>query len=183
MAAEQGPYRAPTLTAPRGEPRRVPVGGIVACAVAVFTAMLGGSMGGACILTFVAFVGLPALLVQFARGQRTSARWMLVEGAILLAGALWVLRASEGARARALANEARIIPAVDRYRADTGRYPERLDELVPRYLPSTHPAGRTGAYRITYWRYGGSALLVTTVVPPYGRRTWNFKEHRAGFLD
>lgn len=161
----------------------MPVGGLVVCAGAVFTAMLGGWMGGACILIFVVLVGLPALLVQFARGQRTHARWMVVEGAILLAGAVWVVQTSAGQKERALANEAQIIPAVDRYRADTGRYPETLDELVPRYLPSTRPAGRTGAYRITYSRHRDSALLVTTIVPPFGRRIWDFKEHRAGFLD
>lgn len=34
-----------------------------------------------------------------------------------------------------------IIPAVDHFRADHGRYPDSLNGLVLRYLPSTRPAG------------------------------------------
>ncbi|MDB4929409.1 MAG: hypothetical protein JWM10_1893 [Myxococcaceae bacterium] len=51
----------------------------------------------------------------------------------------------------ALRSQRLIIPAVDRYRVEQGHYPETLEKLVPRYLPSTRPPGESrGLYQITY---------------------------------
>jgi hypothetical protein len=176
-----GPYREPTLTPPAPERWRVPVGALVLGALLALSGPFAGWIGGLLVLCGLALVGLPATLVRFARGRRGVARRMLVEGTIVAAGALVAVQFNVGAYARSLRNEARIIAAVDRFHADHGRYPATLGELVPRYLPSTHPAGR--AYQIMYWTSGESAVLTTTVVPPFGRRTWDFKLRRAGFLD
>lgn len=135
-------------------------------------------------LAFVA-VGVLSALATFAVGRRTRARQMATSLVLITTGALLglLLDRYKGA-GLAVRNEKIIIPAVDRFRADHGRYPDSLNELVPRYLPSTRPAGTPmPLYRILYWRHGDDASLSVTVAVPFGRRTWSFKAHRAGFLD
>lgn len=135
-------------------------------------------------LAFVA-VGVPWALITYAVGRRTRARQMATSLVLIAAGALLGLLLDRHMGAGlAVRNEQLIIPAVDRFRADHGRYPDSLNELVPRYLPSTRPAGTPiSLYRILYWRYGDDAFLSVTVVVPFGRRTWSFNAHRAGYLD
>jgi hypothetical protein len=135
-------------------------------------------------LAFVA-VGVPWALVTFAVGRRTRARHMAISLVAIAVGAASgiALDHFKGA-GLAMRNERLIIPAVDHFRADHGRHPDSLNELVPRYLPSTRPAGTPlSCYRIMYWRSGDDAILSVTVMVPFGRRTWAFKARRARYID
>jgi hypothetical protein len=133
-------------------------------------------------LAFVA-VGVPWALVTFAVGRRTRARQMAISLVAIAVGAASgiALDRSWGA-GLAVRNEQRIIPAVDRFRADHGRYPDSLNELVPRYLPSTRSAGTPlSLYRIDYSRHGDDASLIVRMTA-FTRRTWAFKARRAGYF-
>lgn len=84
------------------------------------------------------------------------------------------------AEARALA----VIAAVESFKGRFGRYPEKLDEVVPLYLsevPMAKPAGmmRTFDYR----NLEGEHTLMYTVVPPFGRKVYTFERKRWSALD
>lgn len=184
MAVPHGPYREPTLQAPVPVARALPVGAAVLGALVVLSSACVGPAGGVFAACCVLVVGVPLTAIHLARGRRARARKVAIEGAVVLAGALIALVVPQPDPAIALRNEAQIIPAVDAYRAEHGHYPESLDELVPRFLRSTRPAGSAGPMRrIQYWRHDDTATLVVTVVPPFGRRTWDFKTRRAANLD
>ena len=86
-------------------------------------------------------------------------------------------------RRNAKANAARIIMACEEFRAAHGKFPETLDELVPRYMPNVPPAKYCLLMgEFWYWNYGSPSLL-WYVVPPYGRAIYNFEEGRWGYLD
>lgn len=74
----------------------------------------------------------------------------------------------------ATANATRLIQACERYQQAMGDYPERLNDLVPRYLHSVP----TAKYCIFYSAFGycGSPphMLFWWDCPPFGRRTYTF---------
>jgi hypothetical protein len=82
------------------------------------------------------------------------------------------------------ANAAQVVTACEEFHAVTGTFPKTLDELVPRYQPSVLRAKYCldfGEFR--YWNNEGHAMLVWYAVPPFGRRVYNFRERRWGYLD
>lgn len=77
-----------------------------------------------------------------------------------------------------------VIAAVKAYRADAGRYPAALGELVPRYLPAVPRAKYTLAFHEFGYRSSGSdAWLHYVALPPFGRPTYAFSSGRWGYLD
>lgn len=181
---QETPYREPTLRAPAAGAWRPPVGALLVATLVLLSSCCYGNVFAVLALCVVAVI-VPCALVTHATGRSARARRMAVASGFVAAGALlaFLVDRQKGA-ALAVRNERLIIPAVDRFRADHGRYPDSLSALVPRYLPSTHPAGvPLPLYRIEYWRHADDATLIVTVVAPFGRRTWNFKQRRAGFLD
>jgi MFS family permease len=82
-------------------------------------------------------------------------------------------------------NAKRIIKACDDFHAANHRYPRTLDELVPRYLncvPRAKYCLTWGEFR--YWNLGNDEPFMDwCVVPPFGRKIYNFKERRWGYLD
>jgi hypothetical protein len=82
------------------------------------------------------------------------------------------------------ANASRIVEACEQFRAVDGRFPETLDELVPRYLPSIPRA----KYCLTlgefvYWNFNGKPMLMWYVVPPFGRRCYDFDTRQWHYID
>lgn len=83
------------------------------------------------------------------------------------------------------ANAPRIIAACEEFHAANGEFPQTLGQLVPRYLPSIPRA----KYCLAYGEFlylsppGGEPLLVWCVVPPFGRKIYNFQERRWTYLD
>jgi hypothetical protein len=80
----------------------------------------------------------------------------------------------------ARANAARVAAACEAFHAANGRFPETLDELVPRYLPyvprAKYCVGMFGMF--LYWNHGEDPMLLWYNVPPYGRRVYDFETHR-----
>ena len=77
-----------------------------------------------------------------------------------------------------------VIDAVKAFKATRHHFPERLEELVPEFLPAI-PAARwavaAGGFR--YFANGGYHLLMYVTFPPFGRTTFNFENDRWGSLD
>jgi hypothetical protein len=79
----------------------------------------------------------------------------------------------------AMANAARVIQACERYRGATGAYPERLSDLVPRYLSSV-PRAKYCCSRgeFVYDVYPQLHTLFWFDSPPFGTRVYNFETGR-----
>lgn len=102
--------------------------------------------------------------------------------AACFAATLGVLRLNDRiARSRAET----VIAAVGAFQAKAGHYPDRLEELVPAYLPAVPPAKIAFAFaQFTYLKPPGEApLLFYFGVPPFGRPTYSFAEARWSYLD
>jgi hypothetical protein len=82
------------------------------------------------------------------------------------------------------ANAARVVTACEAFHAATCKFPKTLDELVPRYLPSIPRAKYCLSWGdFMYWNNEGHPILVWCLVPPYGRKIYDFQERRWGYLD
>ena len=72
-----------------------------------------------------------------------------------------------------------LIVAVEQYYAKQGRYPGRLEELVPAIIPAIPRAKYViVADRFQYSVSGSRHSLMYVVVPPYGRRIYSFEERK-----
>jgi hypothetical protein len=82
------------------------------------------------------------------------------------------------------ANASRIIAACEEFHTANSKYPQTLDELVPRYLPAVPRAKyclELGEFR--YWNMEDHPMLVWYVVPPFGRKIYTFDDRRWGYID
>lgn len=81
-------------------------------------------------------------------------------------------------------NARRVVAACTAYKAANGNFPKVLDELVPQYLISVPRAkyclGPSGRF---YYHNFGSPKLYWQVVPPYGRKIYNFDTRSWSYLD
>lgn len=81
-------------------------------------------------------------------------------------------------------NADRIIRACEQFRAANGEYPERLTELVPRYLESVPRAKYCLMLcDFTYTSGEEDHTLMWTELPPFGRRIYNLERGRWKTLD
>lgn len=86
-------------------------------------------------------------------------------------------------RSIAMDNAQRVIEACERYHKANGAYPERLAELVPRYLNSV-PRAKYCCSWGEFWYFGTpQPLLLWYEVPPFGRRIYNFERGAWNWLD
>ena len=86
-------------------------------------------------------------------------------------------------RTIAMGNAECLIQACERYREDNGAYPERLGELLPRYLNSV-PRAKYCCSRSEFWYFRAPRpLLVWYEVPPFGRRVYNFETGNWRYMD
>jgi hypothetical protein len=81
------------------------------------------------------------------------------------------------------ANAPIIVAACEEFHAANGRFPKTLDELVPRYMPSIPRAKYCLVFgEFDYFNYG-KPMLVWYVVPPYGRKIYDFEDRKWSYLD
>ncbi len=82
------------------------------------------------------------------------------------------------------ARAARVIGAVERYQGQQGRFPERLDKLVPAFLPSVPRAKYTLMLgEFVYLASPERHTLMWVVTPAVDRRTYNFETKQWEYLD
>jgi len=80
------------------------------------------------------------------------------------------------------ANARRVISACEEFQSANGRYPQKLEELVPAYLPSVPRAKYCHGGIFFYSNLGDHCSLWWTRYGFY-RRIYNFKERRWSNLD
>ena len=79
-------------------------------------------------------------------------------------------------RARARFKAEEVIKACQQYKEEQGKYPEKLEVLVPKYIPQIPHANFSLMYNeFQYWIHNGQASLIYPVMPPFGRATYNFE--------
>ena len=80
---------------------------------------------------------------------------------------------------------AQVIEACRAYQARRGVLPDRLEELVPEFLPAVPRAKYTLQWgEFTYWASEKeSHTLMYVAFPPFGRRLYHFEEARWSQLD
>jgi hypothetical protein len=76
-----------------------------------------------------------------------------------------------------------VIAAYRDYERREGQLPNRLEDLVPSFLPSVPPARRFGMGRMMYIASPGQHSLMYVVFPPFGRSYYQFEQDRWGALD
>lgn len=121
------------------------------------------------------FVHLPRTFLagRYAACRRERLqRFAIYFSAVML---VFGLRAMNSDIARGRAGE--IISAVEAYKLRNGRYPERLDQLVPEFLAAIPARAKlTMTDRgYSYLSGGGSHSLSYVSFPPFGRRSYDFE--------
>jgi hypothetical protein len=95
---------------------------------------------------------------------------------------VFVLNALNNRLAESRAND--LIVAVNAFHAKHQRYPQTLEELTPEFLAAVPVAKYTlGGNRFIYRASEGDAWFFYTDFPPFGRRTYNFKSGKRGYID
>jgi hypothetical protein len=123
-------------------------------------------------------VGVVRAIVQRPGWCVAAARVLIPVATLLLVLANYSLQVRI-----AMANSARLIQACERYREANGNYPERLDDLVPRYLSSI-PRAKYCLDDGEFKYYSPpTPMLRWTQIPPYGRRVYNFETREWNYID
>lgn len=79
----------------------------------------------------------------------------------------------------------RVVKACEQFHTANGRYPETLDELVPRYLRSV-PRAKYCLFLGNFMYYANQGLhpiLVWYKLPPFGRPIYDFESGTWGYID
>lgn len=105
-----------------------------------------------------------------------TARLLIPVGVLLLAICNYTVQ-----RQIAKANSATLIQACESYYKDNGKYPDRLDQLVPRYLGSVPMA----KYCLSggFWYFPQQHMFFYEDIPPFGRPVYTFDDKRWGYVD
>jgi hypothetical protein len=147
-----------------------------------------GFMGQGVFSMLVAVVGVTVLMLgcawSFIRGQRPRAASRAARAALyfLLGAATFGAMRFHAETARV--NADRVIAACRSYESAHGRLPQRLQDLVPAFLPAVPRAKHTGMYgEFMYLSSPASHTLIYVAFPPFGRRLYHFEESRWGVLD
>jgi hypothetical protein len=150
----------------------------VSCAVlgwALVDALVAGQGAISLVLCALAVLYfLPRALVAWR--NRTTLTLRLWKTAIVAVGGLAALAFIRYDIAQGRIQADQVVAAVQQFREKQGRYPDRLAELVPGFLPAV-PRARW-AYSANEFRYVGSSLhprLIFVGIPPFDRRIFNFE--------
>ena len=161
-----------------------------ATALAVlFVADLGfAGQGLFSVLIAVVGLGLLTLAALWAavRGRPAA----LIESRAMRAGMYLVLgiatvAAMQFHQATAQNHAAHVIDACRAYQTRHGMLPDRLEQLVPEFLPAVPRAKYTMQWgEFTYWTSENkSHTLMYVALPPFGRRLYHFEQARWSQLD
>lgn len=140
---------------------------------------------------FAVLVGAILILVYLPRSLLAKKyvacrKERLLRFAIYLTAVVVVLGLIQFSRRVAEERAATIIAAVEAYRAANGAYPERLEQLAPRFIAALPSRARL-TFSDSGFRYFAASetshTLMYVAIPPFGRRTYNFESKSWGFID
>ncbi|MGD9042789.1 MAG: hypothetical protein PVG06_03705 [Desulfobacterales bacterium] len=157
---------------------------IIAFGLMTFDAFIFGipSLGLTVLFLIVCASGISAFISLFR--DKKYAKLYAIKAAIYLIALMGILGIFKFNSYMGANNAEAIIKAVNKYYADSGVYPENLNQLVPIYLERIPGC----AYRMTdrafrYFSDQGDPNLLWTVLPPFSRRIYYFKDAEWRTLD
>jgi hypothetical protein len=132
----------------------------------------------------VTVLRLPRAALALARRDWAAARIHAVAAGIYLVMAAAVLGTNYMNNQLAHHRADMVIGAIRQYEVPHRRLPDRLEELVPDFLPSVPRAKYTLVFNsFLYLASPNRHSLVWITFPPFGRVTYNFEDDRWGHLD
>jgi len=77
-----------------------------------------------------------------------------------------------------------LIVTVEQFYGKHGRYPERLEEVAPEFISAIPRAKYVMIFdEFRYSASGSRHWLMYVEVPPFGRRTYTFEDHKWTYVD
>jgi hypothetical protein len=157
---------------------------IIAFCLMIFDALIIGIpfLGLIFLFLIVCACGISAFI--FLWRDKKYSKLYAIKAAIYLIALMGILGIFKFNSHMGANNAKSVIKAVNTYFADSGQYPENLNQLIPIYLESIPSC----AYRMTdsefrYFSDQGDPNLMWAVAPPYGRRFYYFKDAEWRTLD
>jgi hypothetical protein len=170
----------------RNEPAVIPFGSLVGAAAVYTIDAFVLNQGALAVVVALGFLVALILAVIVGALQRDwkKARRGIVRGVIFVVAAVAVLGTNALQNWAAHRRAEVVIDACERYRAVNGRYPEKLGDLVPGFLPSEPRAKYVLAFgSFDYHASPASHTLGYVAFPPFGRPFYVLEERRWGYLD
>jgi hypothetical protein len=134
-------------------------------------------------LAWALVILLPMAIVSVFR-DHSQARQRFFRAAIYVLAALAVFGANalNNMLARHRANQ--VIVALQEFKAVNGKYPDRLDQLVPKFLRKVpRPKYTLDSSNTFDYFSSSSAVLMYRVLPPFGRAIYRLEEKKWSYLD
>ena len=157
---------------------------IIAFCLMIFDALIFGipSLGLIILFFTVCASGISALI--FLWRDKKYAKLYAIKAAIYLIALIGIIGIFRFNSHMGENNVESIIKAVNAYHADSGQYPENLNQLIPTYLKNIPScAYRMTASEFRYFSDQGNPNLLWVVLPPFGRRIYYFKDAEWRSLD
>lgn len=129
---------------------------------------------------------LPTVLYRafVDRKDRPVLKTRLITAGILLLMVLMIMTANGMNNRLARQRTLYLASACEKYKADHGGYPDRLSDLVPRYIPEVPPAKFTiVASSFIYLSRADRHTIIFTAIPPFGRITYTLEGRSWGMID
>lgn len=148
-----------------------------------------GFEGQGLVSLLVAAVGLILLttgaLWSAVRGTAPLARSRAMRAGMYLLLGIATVATMQFHTATAQNHAEQVIAACRAYQARHGTLPDRLEELVPEFLPKVPRAKYALQWaEFTYWTSGKTAhTLMYVALPPFGRRLYHFETAQWSQLD
>ncbi len=138
------------------------------------------------IALFAIILGVPALIVKLFRARKDGERKKLLVSKAGIYALMVVLIIGANIFNNMIAERRAkdIIAACEQFKTKSGRYPEKLSELVPEFLskvPSAKYSLTGSAFR--YFARQDSHALMYEAVPPYGRKYYVLEKKVWEFVD
>ncbi len=157
---------------------------VIACCLLLFDAFfMGVPIFGSIILIFLVLAsGISAIIFLF-RNKRIS-KLYAIKALIYFISFISIIGIFKFNTYIGERNANILVNAINSYHADTGIYPENLDQLVPNYLENIpNCAYRMGDNKYRYHIDQDRTDLMYTKVPPFGRRIYYFKTAEWVYVD
>ncbi|MCL4457364.1 MAG: hypothetical protein M1406_08210 [Nitrospirae bacterium] len=131
------------------------------------------------IALFTIILGVPALIVKLFRARKDGERKKLLVSKAGIYALMVVLIIGANIFNNMIAERRAkdIIAACEQFKTKSGRYPEKLSELVPEYLHAV-PAAKYSLMGASfrYFARQESHALMYEAIPPYGRKYYVFEK-------
>ncbi len=133
-------------------------------------------------LLIVVIVLLPKAFLSFK--NKPLFKYKLLKAAVYFIMAVAVIGSNQINNKIAKYRAEKLIEACNQYHRTYNRYPDRLDDLIPDFIPKVPSAKLTfGFNKFKYISSDKHHSLMYVSFPPFGRPYYNFEKGKWGYLD